>query len=62
MIEQKNRPFVGKPVKLAYLWRDVERRARRYGIASASIPNHPNDADNLANRIATLAAPEGAPL
>ena len=27
MVEQNNRPFVGKPVKLAYMWRDVERRA-----------------------------------
>ena len=59
MIEQNNRPFVGKPVKLAYMWRDVERRARRYGIPFASIPNYPNDADELANRVATLAALEG---
>ena len=59
MIEQNNRPFVGKPVKLAYMWRDVERRARRYGIPFAFIPNYPNDADELANRVATLAALEG---
>jgi hypothetical protein len=24
----ENIPFVGKPVKLAYMWRDIERRAR----------------------------------
>jgi len=59
MIEQNNRPFVGKPVKLAYMWRDVERRARRYGIPFTSIPNYPNDVDELANRVATLAALEG---
>lgn len=59
MIEQNNRPFVGKPVKLAYMWRDVERRAQRYGIPFTAIPNYPNDADELANRVATLAALEG---
>jgi 2-hydroxychromene-2-carboxylate isomerase len=59
MIEQNNRPFVGKPVKLSYMWRDLERRAQRHGIPFASIPNYPNDADELANRVATVAAIEG---
>lgn len=59
MIEQNNRPFVGKPVKLAYMWRDLERRAGRHRIPFASIPDYPNDADELANRVATLAAAEG---
>lgn len=59
MIEQDNRPFVGKPAKLAYMWRDVERRAQRHGIPFASIPDYPIDADELANRVATLAAAEG---
>ena len=59
MIEQNNRPFVGKPVKLAYMWRDLERRAQRHGIPFASIPSYPNDPDELANRVATLAAVEG---
>ena len=59
MIEQNNRPFVGKPVKLAYMWRDLERRAQRHGIPFKSIPDYPNDADQLANRVATLAAIEG---
>jgi len=58
MIEMDNRPM-SKPKKLAYMWRDVERRARRYGIPFVSIPNYPNDADELANRVATLAALEG---
>jgi len=59
MIEQNNRPFVGKPVKLAYMWRDLERRAHRHGIPFVSIPNYPNDADELANRVATVASLEG---
>ena len=59
MAEQNNRPFIGKPVKLSYMWRDIERRAHRYGIPFKSIPNYPNDAEELANRVATLAALEG---
>jgi len=59
MIEQNNKPFAGKPVKLAYMWRDLERRARRHGIPFASIPPYPVDAEGLANRVATLAASEG---
>lgn len=59
MIEQNNRPFVGKPVKLAYMWRDLERRAQRHGVPFGSVPRYPIDADNLANRVATLAALEG---
>jgi len=59
MMEQNNRPFVGKPVKLAYMWRDIERRAGRYGIPFKSIPDYPNDPDELANRVATVASMEG---
>ena len=59
MMEQSNRPFVGKPVKLAYMWRDLERRAQRHGIPFVSIPHYPNDTDELANRVATIAAHEG---
>jgi 2-hydroxychromene-2-carboxylate isomerase len=59
MVEQNNRPFVGKPVKFAYMWRDLERRAQRHGIPFASIPDYPIDTDELANRVATLAAIEG---
>lgn len=59
MIEQNNRPFVGKPIKLAYMWRDLERRARRHGVPFSSAPIYPIDDDELANRAATLAALEG---
>ena len=34
MREQNNAPFVGKPVKTAYMWRDIERRAAMYGLAA----------------------------
>lgn len=59
MVEQNNRPFVGKPVKMQYMWRDVERRARRHGIAFRSVPDYPVDPDGLANRVAVIAADEG---
>lgn len=57
--EQGNVPFVGKPFKLRYMWRDLERRASRFGIPFAGIPPYPVDPDELANRVATLAAMEG---
>ncbi|MDH4323582.1 MAG: 2-hydroxychromene-2-carboxylate isomerase [Betaproteobacteria bacterium] len=59
MMEQNNRPFIGKPVKLKYMWRDLERRAERYGIPFKSIPEYPVDPDGLANRVATVASLEG---
>ena len=59
MVEQNNRPFAGKPVKLKYMWRDLERRANRHGIPFKAIPPYPVDPDLLGNRIASLAALEG---
>ena len=59
MLEQNNRPFVGKPVKLNYMWRDVERRATRYSIPFKSIPTYPVDPEELANRVAVVASLEG---
>jgi 2-hydroxychromene-2-carboxylate isomerase len=59
MIEQNNRPFVGKPVKLQYMWRDLERRAQRHGIPFRSIPRYPVDPEELANRVAVVASLEG---
>ena len=32
MIEQNNVPFAEKPVKSAYMWRDIERRAAAYDV------------------------------
>lgn len=59
MREQENIPFSTKPVKLRYMWRDVERRAARHGLPWAEIPKYPIDAGELANRVATLAVMEG---
>lgn len=59
MREQNNVPFAGKPTKLKYMWRDVQRRALHYGMPFDSPPRYPVDADELANRVATVAAIEG---
>lgn len=59
MREQNNIPFAGKPVKMRYMWRDLERRAQRFGVPFDGIPPYPIDADERANRVATLAAADG---
>lgn len=59
MIEQNNIPFRGKPVKTAYMWRDIERRALRYGLAPALPAPYPLSGLLLANQVATLGAKEG---
>ena len=58
LIEQDNSPFVGKPAKMRYMWRDLERRAARHGIEFAGVPPYPVDPDGLANRLACLACRE----
>jgi 2-hydroxychromene-2-carboxylate isomerase len=59
LIETNNSPFIGKPAKLAYMWRDIERRAAKHDLPFAGIPPYPVDPDGLANRTAFLAAREG---
>jgi len=59
MREQNNSPFIGKPAKLKYMWRDIERRAERLGIPFAGAPPYPIDPDERANHVATLASMEG---
>jgi 2-hydroxychromene-2-carboxylate isomerase len=59
MAEMNNLPFAGKPAKLNYMWRDVERRAAKYGLPFAAAPVYPADKDLLANRAGTVAAEEG---
>jgi 2-hydroxychromene-2-carboxylate isomerase len=58
MIEQDNIPR-RNPVKMQYLWRDIERRARRYGVPFNGRPPFPVDAEFLANRVGVVAAAEG---
>src|SRR5580658_1439271 len=59
MIEQKSIPFVGKPVKLAYMWRDIERRARARGLGPRLPAPYPLKEFDLANRVAIVGEVEG---
>ncbi len=58
-IEQNNIPFAGKPVKMAYMWRDISRRARKRGLAPKVPAPYPLKEFDLANRIAVVAETEG---
>lgn len=59
MREQNNVPFAGKPAKARYMWRDIERRARKFGVPFTGTPPYPIDPQELANHVATLASMEG---
>ena len=59
MREQNNVPFATKPIKMKYMWRDLERRAAKFSIPFDGIPPYPVDSNELANLVATLAVREG---
>jgi 2-hydroxychromene-2-carboxylate isomerase len=59
MQEMSNIPFATKPIKLAYMWRDVERRASKYGLPSRVPAPYPLKNLELANRVAVLGELEG---
>ncbi len=58
MIEMDNRPM-SKPVKLAYMKRDLERRAHMLMCDYSADPPYPLKNFDLANRIAVVGATEG---
>ena len=58
MIEMDNRPL-SKPLKLAYMWRDLERRAETHGLPYRPQPSYPLKNFDIANRIAVVGAEEG---
>lgn len=59
MVSQNNVPFRDKPVKAAYMWRDIERRALRYGLRPDLPAPYPLAELVFANQVATLGAEEG---
>jgi 2-hydroxychromene-2-carboxylate isomerase len=59
MAEQNNIPFRDKPIKTAYMWRDIERRAVNYALPVQVPAPYPLSEWDLVNRIAILAAAEG---
>ncbi len=59
MIEQNNIPFKDKPVKSAYMWRDIERRAEHYGLHPALPAPYPLPELVFANQVAMVGVEEG---
>jgi 2-hydroxychromene-2-carboxylate isomerase len=59
MIEMDNIPFRTKPVKAAYMWRDIERRAAMHGLQARIPAPYPLQQWDTANRVAVLGAEEG---
>jgi 2-hydroxychromene-2-carboxylate isomerase len=57
--EMKHVPFADKPTKLAYMWRDVERRAAMYGIPAQLPAPYPARQSVVANLVATVGMREG---
>src|SRR3954462_6427192 len=58
MIEMDNRPM-SKAKNLAYMWRDLHRRAEMYGFAFEGEAPYPLQNFDLANRVAIVGAEEG---
>ena len=54
-----NRPFVGKPIKAAYMWRDIERRAAWRNLPVRVPAPYPLENMELANRVAIVADQQG---
>jgi len=59
MRDMDNIPFATKPVKAAYMWRDIQRRAAMYGFPARVPAPYPLQAFDVANRVAVLGAQEG---
>lgn len=59
LMAQGNPPFAGKPEKSAYMWRDIERRARKYGLDVSVPAPYPIEHLALANQVALLGMREG---
>ena len=57
--EMKHVPFADKPAKMAYMWRDIERRAGMYGIPLSVPAPYPPKQSVVANRVALLGLQEG---
>jgi 2-hydroxychromene-2-carboxylate isomerase len=57
--EMKHVPFADKPAKLAYMWRDLERRAAMHGIPIQLPAPYPLRDSLMANRVAVLGLREG---
>ena len=56
MLENNHIPFINEPAKLNYMWRDIERRATRYGLIPKLPPPFPTEHTHFANQVAHVAS------
>ena len=56
--EMKHFPFADKPAKLAYMWRDIERRAAMHGLPFRPAP-YPAKQSIVANLVASVGMRQG---
>src|SRR5438105_391085 len=54
MIEMDNIPFRTKPIKAAYMWRDIDRRAAMYGLKARVLAPYPLQQWDTANSVAVI--------
>ncbi|MCP4315957.1 MAG: 2-hydroxychromene-2-carboxylate isomerase [Hyphomicrobiales bacterium] len=59
MLEMNNIPFSEKPVKAAYMWRDIERRSQAYDLPVRVPAPYPLQDFDLANKVAIVGRAEG---
>jgi 2-hydroxychromene-2-carboxylate isomerase len=59
MIEMNNVPFINKPSKAAYMWRDIGRRAKIHGLSPKLPAPYPLADLPRANRVAVIGASDG---
>jgi 2-hydroxychromene-2-carboxylate isomerase len=57
--EMNHVPFADKPAKMAYMWRDIARRAEMYGIPASLPAPYPAKQSILANLVALVGMQEG---
>jgi 2-hydroxychromene-2-carboxylate isomerase len=57
--EMNHVPFADKPAKMAYMWRDVTRRAEMYGIPASLPAPYPARQSIVANLVALVGMQEG---
>lgn len=57
--EMNHVPFADKPTKMAYMWRDIARRAKMYGIPASLPAPYPAKQSIVANLVALVGMEEG---
>jgi len=57
--EMNHVPFADKPAKMAYMWRDIARRAKMYGIPASLPAPYPAKQSIVANLVALVGMQEG---